>query len=81
MADFPKKTLADWDALAAKELGGKSPDELAWETPEGITVKPLWFPYRLDNVIGTVHFFDGSVGLRNLRASGKFSDLLQEYRR
>jgi methylmalonyl-CoA mutase len=42
MVDFPKKTLADWEALAAKELGGKTADELAWETPEGIAVKPLY---------------------------------------
>ncbi|HXE28306.1 MAG TPA: methylmalonyl-CoA mutase [Stellaceae bacterium] len=42
MADFPQKTLADWVALAAKELGAKSTDTLAWQTAEGIAVKPLY---------------------------------------
>ena len=31
--------LEDWQALAAKEVKGK---DLNWETPEGITVKPLY---------------------------------------
>jgi methylmalonyl-CoA mutase len=42
MSSFEKKSLADWEALAKKE---KKIDDLAnfkWETPEGITVKPLY---------------------------------------
>ncbi|WP_448585692.1 methylmalonyl-CoA mutase [Thermaurantiacus sp.] len=41
MADepTPQPTLADWAALAAKEVRGR---ELGWATPEGITVKPLY---------------------------------------
>ena len=42
MADFPEKNLADWIALAAKELGGKGAETLAWQTPEGLLVKPLY---------------------------------------
>ncbi len=42
MADFPKKTFSDWEALAAGELAGAGPESLAWETPEGIGVKPLY---------------------------------------
>ena len=42
MPEFPEKTFADWQKLAAKELGGKGVDTLAWETPEGILVKPLY---------------------------------------
>ena len=42
MGDRPKKTLEEWRALAAGELKGKDPDELVWETPEGITVKALY---------------------------------------
>src|SRR5215469_1615548 len=42
MADFPRKTPADWAALAAKELGGKGAETLTWQTPEGIAVKPLY---------------------------------------
>lgn len=33
---------ADWKALAEKELRGRSLDDLNWETPEGITVKPVY---------------------------------------
>src|SRR6266853_3354627 len=34
--------LSDWDALAAAELKGKPVSSLDWQTPEGITVKPLY---------------------------------------
>ena len=42
MADFPDKTIQDWQAAACKELKGASPEDLVWETPEGIAVKPLY---------------------------------------
>ena len=42
MTDSTEKTVADWEALAAAELKGRDPAELAWETPEGIAVKPLY---------------------------------------
>ena len=42
MTDSADKTLADWESLAARELKGGDPARLAWETPEGITVKPLY---------------------------------------
>ena len=42
MTDSADKTLADWETLAARELKDGDPARLAWETPEGITVKPLY---------------------------------------
>ncbi|MCW5745338.1 MAG: methylmalonyl-CoA mutase, partial [Alphaproteobacteria bacterium] len=42
MAEFPKKTLDDWTALARKELKDRPLDSLDWLTPEGIRVKPLY---------------------------------------
>ncbi|OBZ94565.1 methylmalonyl-CoA mutase [Pararhizobium polonicum] len=43
------KTLADWSALAEREL--KSPPEtLTWQTPEGIAVKPLYTQADLETV-------------------------------
>ncbi|MCK9564133.1 MAG: methylmalonyl-CoA mutase family protein, partial [Bacteroidales bacterium] len=42
MTEFSSKTLNDWRQAAEKELKGRSPDELIWETPEGIPVKPLY---------------------------------------
>ena len=34
--------LQRWQTLAEKELRGKALDELTWQTPEGIAVKPLY---------------------------------------
>ncbi|MGB1208417.1 MAG: methylmalonyl-CoA mutase [Paracoccaceae bacterium] len=34
--------LTDWKALAEKELRGRSPEDLTWNTLEGIDVKPLY---------------------------------------
>ena len=50
MADFEKKTLDDWRALAAKELRDRTPEDLAWETPEGIAVKPLYTAADLEGL-------------------------------
>src|SRR5713226_4269287 len=59
MADFPEKTLAEWRALAEKELGGKSIDALARQTPEGISVKPLYTAADLETLetVGTLPGF------------------------
>jgi methylmalonyl-CoA mutase len=45
-----KKALEDWRERASKELKGRSPDELIWQTPEGIAVKPLYTASDLDRV-------------------------------
>ncbi len=51
MADFPKRTLADWRLLAEKDAGeGKSADDLAWKTPEGFDVKPLYTAADLEKL-------------------------------
>jgi len=42
MTEFSKKTLDDWRKLAEKESRGKPLDDLTWNTPEGIAVKPLY---------------------------------------
>ncbi|RJL32015.1 methylmalonyl-CoA mutase [Bailinhaonella thermotolerans] len=39
----------DWDA-ALREATGKEPGDLVWETPEGITVKPLYTGADLDGL-------------------------------
>jgi methylmalonyl-CoA mutase len=59
MAEFPKKSLDDWRALAAKELRGASPDALTWQTPEGIAVKPLYTAADLEAIetVGTLPGF------------------------
>ncbi len=50
MTDFPKKTLDDWNALAARECKGRPLEELTWDTPEGIAVKPLYSAEDLDGL-------------------------------
>lgn len=35
-------SLSDWSKLAEKESKGKKIEDLAWKSPEGITVKPLY---------------------------------------
>ena len=42
MADNPTEGLADWHGLAERELKSRSLDDLVWQTPEGIDVKPLY---------------------------------------
>ena len=49
---------AEWDALARKELKGRDPDSLTWNTLEGIAVKPL---YTAADVAGLAHM-GGSAG-------------------
>ena len=50
MADFPKKTLADWEKLAAKELRERPLDDLTWMPPEGIAVKPIYTAADLEQI-------------------------------
>jgi methylmalonyl-CoA mutase len=59
MADFPKKTPADWEKLVAKELRDKPVSSLDWMTPEGILVKPLYTAADLENLesVGSIPGF------------------------
>jgi methylmalonyl-CoA mutase len=50
MTEFPRKTLDDWRALADKECKGKPVEDLIWETPEGIAVKPLYSAADLEGL-------------------------------
>jgi len=36
------EALEAWSALATKQMKGRTPDDLVWETPEGIAIKPLY---------------------------------------
>ncbi|BBE36008.1 methylmalonyl-CoA mutase [Sphingosinicella microcystinivorans] len=58
-----KPTLDAWKALAEKEVKGKSLD---WETPEGITVKPL---YTADDVTADPGLPGFAPFTRGVRAS------------
>ena len=52
MAAFDKSSIDDWRKLAEKELKGRSPEELVRETPEGISVKPI---YSAEDLEGLEH--------------------------
>jgi methylmalonyl-CoA mutase len=40
--DKSSATPSNWAELATKQLKGKTPDDLTWQTPEDIAVKPLY---------------------------------------
>jgi methylmalonyl-CoA mutase len=42
MTAFDKRSLADWEALARKELRDRPLETLSFETAEGVAVKPLY---------------------------------------
>ncbi|MEO0387896.1 MAG: methylmalonyl-CoA mutase [Pseudomonadota bacterium] len=43
-------TRKDWMALAAKDLRGRDPAELIWQTPEGLAVQPIYTAEDLDGL-------------------------------
>ena len=42
--------IEDWYKIAESELRGKSLEDLTWETPEGIKVKPLYTENDMDGI-------------------------------
>jgi methylmalonyl-CoA mutase len=53
------RSRQEWEALARKELRGRGPETLTWQTLEGIPVKPL---YTAEDLSGLGHL-DGMPGL------------------
>ena len=50
---------AKWKELAAKELRGKSVDDLVWRSAEGIVIKPLYTAEDIENL----EFTDSTPGI------------------
>ncbi len=50
MTEFPKRSIDDWAALVESETRGRSQADLAWESPEGIAVRPLYTAADLGEV-------------------------------
>jgi len=74
MTDGKRKSITDWQQLVIKELRGKKLDDLIWQTPEGIDVKPLYtaediaeIPH-IDNLPG---FFPFTRGVRGSMYAGR----------
>jgi methylmalonyl-CoA mutase len=59
MTEEAKPRLAEWEALATKELKGASPDTLAHITADGLRIKPL---YTAEDLAGLPHL-DSAPGL------------------
>ena len=50
MSDFPKKSISQWQFIAEKELKNRKLNDLSFNTPEGIEIKPLYTPDDLANL-------------------------------
>ena len=50
MSDSPKDQQAAWQTLAAHELGKAPLSSLDWQSPEGITIKPLYTAADIDAI-------------------------------
>ena len=68
MAD-DKQTPEPWREIAAKELRGKTPDDLTWQTPEGIAVKPLYTADDLEGLENQQNLPGVEPFLRGVRAT------------
>ena len=53
----------EWVELASKQLKGRHPDELNWDSPEGIAIKPLYTDADIDGLpsVGSMPGFDPYV--------------------
>ncbi len=64
-----KKTVADWQALAAREVKGA---DLTWHTPEGIDIKPLYTEADVADVDpGLPGFFPFTRGVKATMYAGR----------
>ncbi len=50
MSSFEKKTLSDWETQAKKEKKTDDLSNFKWDTPEGISVKPLYTAADTENL-------------------------------
>ena len=59
MAEFPRKTLDDWEKAVRDDLKGAGPEKLVRETPEGIKLKALYTEADLEGLehLGTLPGF------------------------
>jgi methylmalonyl-CoA mutase len=62
-----KPNLEAWTTLATKESKGKSPDSLAWNSSEGIKIKPLYSKEDIKNL----NFVDSMPGFEPYNRGAK----------
>ena len=69
MAKSPGNSYHEWKTAVEKEIQGRSVEDLEWETPEGIQIKPLYTAEDLENLEAFKTFPGFSPYLRGSRAS------------
>ncbi len=69
MSDFAKRGLDDWRKLADRELKGRGVDDLVWQTPEGIGIKPLYTAADLEGLEAVDSVPGFAPFLRGVRAT------------
>jgi len=69
MGKKAKGEFSAWRDLAKRELKGASPDELAWQTPEEIRVKPLYTAADLEGLEALNTLPGAEPFLRGVRAT------------
>ncbi len=68
------ETISDWRKLVSGELRGKQIDDLSWETPEGIVVKPIYTDQDTSEIphVGNLPgFFPYTRGIRGSMYAGR----------
>jgi len=69
-----RKSITDWQKLVSGELRGRSLDDLTWQTPEGIDVKPLYTAQDVSDIphMGNLPgFFPFTRGVRGSMYAGR----------
>jgi methylmalonyl-CoA mutase len=69
MSNLKKPTQSDWAATAEAELRGRSTDDLTWQTPEDIDIKPLYTAADLEGLENINTFPGFAPYLRGPRAT------------
>ncbi len=69
MSTSNKSSLESWMEAAAEELGGNSPENLVWLTPEGIAIKPLYTATDLEELEYLNNFPGSEPFVRGPRAT------------
>ena len=63
MSESGNSRYQEWVELASKQLKGRHPDELTWDSPEGIAIKPLYTDADIEGLpsVGSLPGFEPFV--------------------
>ncbi len=69
MSDKQKADLAKWRELASQELRGANPEDLVWNSPEGLKIKALYTAADIENLEWTDSLPGAAPFIRGPRAT------------